>query len=132
MDSAFLRQHVGGLIRARRKILEMTQEELATRMGMSRAALANVETGRQNILLPQLYRFAEALGLKVTDLLPDPATLRPTPAAENLPMPGDLSPVQRAQVARLLGDGAGKSQPGGERREPGKATRSAKEGPRTS
>lgn len=110
----------------------MTQEELASRLGMSRAALANVETGRQNILLPQLYRFAESLGLKITDLLPDPAALRSTQTADSLPMPDNLSPVQRAQVARLLGDGgAQKSPTGGERREPAKATRPSKEGPRT-
>lgn len=104
MDSQLLRRHVGALIKARRKRLKITQEDLAARMGMSRAALANIETGRQNMLLHHLYRFAEMLKLKVTDLLPDPALLENTAVPEELPLPENLSRTQRAQVARLMRD----------------------------
>jgi|APTNR8051073442_1049403.scaffolds.fasta_scaffold14371_2 transcriptional regulator with XRE-family HTH domain len=104
MDSQLLRRHVGAVIKARRKRLKITQEDLAARMGMSRAALANIETGRQNMLLHHLYRFAEMLKLKVTDLLPDPALLENAAVPEELPLPENLSRTQRAQIARLMRD----------------------------
>ena len=100
-----LRQHIGALIKARRKRLRLRQEDLAAQMGMSRAALANVETGRQNLLVPHLYRFAAALDLKVTDLLPDPADIENTVEADDLPLPENLSRAQRAQIARLMRGG---------------------------
>jgi transcriptional regulator with XRE-family HTH domain len=114
MDSALLRKHVGALIRARRKNVGMTQVALAARMGMSRAALANVETGRQNIVLPQLYRFAATLDLPVTELLPDPAAITGKPRTQELPLPANLSRSQRAQIARLLSDDGTAPTHGGE------------------
>ncbi|MCC6206435.1 MAG: helix-turn-helix transcriptional regulator [Hyphomicrobiales bacterium] len=104
MDSELLRRHIGALIKARRKRLKITQESLAARMGMSRAALANIETGRQNMLLHHLYRFADNLKLKVTDLLPEPALLESAAEPDDLPLPENLSRAQRAQVARLMRD----------------------------
>jgi len=127
MDSELLRKHVGALIKARRKQLKMRQEDLAARMGMSRAALANVETGRQNLLLYNLYRFAEALKLRVTDLLPDPAAVQGAAEGEELPLPENLSREQRAQVARLFrGDTAGPNQTEDDDHGPRKKTQSRK------
>jgi transcriptional regulator with XRE-family HTH domain len=107
MDSRWISKRVGGLIKSRRKHLGITQENLAAQMGMSRAALANVETGRQNILVHHLYRFAERLDLDVTDLLPDPAEYENSATPNEFPLPENLSREQRAQIARALrGDGA--------------------------
>ncbi len=132
MDSELLRRHVGALIKARRKRLKITQEDLAARMGMSRAALANIETGRQNMLLHHLYRFAEMLGLKVTDLLPDPALLESTVEADELPLPENLSRTQRAQVARLIRDDtAANVNEEDEDHGPRKKTQSRKDSPRS-
>lgn len=61
----------GRLVAARRKKLELTQAELAARVGMSRASVANIESGRQNVLLHHVYSLAAALEFsKVADLLP--------------------------------------------------------------
>ena len=72
---------LGLLIRARRKALNLRQKSLASELGISRGSLANIETGRQSILVHQLYRFAAALRLPPHDLLPllpadQPATAR--------------------------------------------------------
>lgn len=45
-----------------RDILDITQEELRLKVGLSRGSIANIETGRQRILLADVERFAKALG----------------------------------------------------------------------
>lgn len=55
----------------RRKALGLTQAQLASKVGMSRASIANIEGGRQNILLHHVYALAGALEFgKVGELLP--------------------------------------------------------------
>lgn len=61
----------GKAVSARRKALELTQAQLASKVKMSRASIANIESGRQNILLHHVYALATALDFaKVADLLP--------------------------------------------------------------
>lgn len=62
---------LGQLIAVRRKGFGLTQNELADKVHMSRASIANIERGRQKVMVHQLYRFAEALKVpEVGDLLP--------------------------------------------------------------
>ena len=91
-------KHIGVLIKARRKTLGHKQETLARELGISRGALANIETGRQNILVHQLYKFAAALQLSPFDLLPPPLKVNRT----DLPLPSDLKAEQRTQVAQFF------------------------------
>jgi transcriptional regulator with XRE-family HTH domain len=71
MSDASIYAAFGRLVAARRKVLELTQAELAARVGMSRASVANIESGRQNVLLHHVYSLASALEFsKVADLLP--------------------------------------------------------------
>lgn len=97
-----LYEALGNLIRRRRRALELTQDQLASRLGISRGALANIETGRQNFLLHQLYRFASALEIDVHSLLPVMESRLAGPDGETLPLPANLTARQREQVARLL------------------------------
>ena len=46
----------------------MTQRELATRAGVTRQTVMNVESGRNQPSILLLYRFADILGVRVTDL----------------------------------------------------------------
>lgn len=48
----------------------MTQQELATAIGLTRTSIANLEAGRQRIPLHILYAIAEALGVAPTVLMP--------------------------------------------------------------
>lgn len=62
---------LGEAVAKRRKALGMTQEELASRVGLSRASIANIEVGRQKMLVHQLCAVADALELdSVEQLLP--------------------------------------------------------------
>lgn len=124
MDASNLYKDMGGLIRRQRRALDLTQAKLAARLGISRGALANIETGRQNIFVHQLYRLAAALELNVHDLLPVPTDvsiqdLLPRTAKEagrtqsiDLPMPEGLTEEQENQVSRLITTAFGKTSKG--------------------
>ncbi len=114
MEAPILYKEVGKLIRRQRRALDLTQAKLAAHLGISRGALANIETGRQNLLLHQLYRFAAALELNVHDLLPVPKDMNvhdlPPHSHEELGharskelrMPKELTPEEKAQVSRVF------------------------------
>lgn len=62
---------LGAKIAHRRKELRLKQAEVAEKIGLTRASLANMEKGRQKIMLHQLYRIAAALSVEsILDLVP--------------------------------------------------------------
>ena len=54
----------GEAVRDARHALEWNQQDLADKMRMSRGSIANIETGRQRILLTDLFDFAKVLRVK--------------------------------------------------------------------
>lgn len=61
----------GAAVATRRRQMKLTQAALAAQVRMSRASIANIESGRQNVLLHHAYDLATALGFStVHDLLP--------------------------------------------------------------
>lgn len=96
-----LYKQIGSLIKNRRGRLRITQEKLAQRLVISRASLANIETGRQNLSVHQLYLLASALDLNPSDLLPAVGSLAES-ELNTLPMPADLNAKQKQQIAQLL------------------------------
>lgn len=98
----------GSAVSTRRKALGLTQAELAGKVKMSRASIANIESGRQNILLHHVYALAAALDFtKVAELLPP---MPQKPLGEELKMTlsnqalskQTLSQDAEAQVADLI------------------------------
>lgn len=98
----------GSAISTRRKALGLTQADLASKVKISRASIANIESGRQNILLHHVYALAAALGFtKVAELLP---SMPPKPSREGLKMllsnqafsKQSLSEHAEAQVTDLI------------------------------
>ncbi len=104
MNSEALYRHIGTTIKQRRKRLGWSQERLAKQMATSRASLANIETGRQNVLVHQLYNFAAVLDLKIEDLLLPVEKPNSVSAQSDFPLPNDLSRAQKEQLTRLLND----------------------------
>lgn len=65
---------IGERIRATRKTLGLTQEDVGERMGASGSYIAGVEAGRSNLTIGQLAAIAEALkvALEVQFHIPAP------------------------------------------------------------
>jgi transcriptional regulator with XRE-family HTH domain len=61
---------VGIEISAHREALRLSQDDLAMMTGLSRASIANIEVGRQSVLLHRLYKIAQALRCDPENLLP--------------------------------------------------------------
>jgi len=100
---------IGAAIRKRRKQLKYTQERLAPKVGISRATLANIEIGRQSILIHTLYRIADVLEMSPFDLLPEARRTENFDAIVALPLPDDLNLEQKRQIVRML-EGVGPDQ----------------------
>ena len=62
---------VADKIREARKSANLTQKMLAGNIGLTRAAVANIESGRQQILLHTLYGIADACHTEPVKLLPE-------------------------------------------------------------
>ena len=58
--------------RARRK-LKLTQEALASLVGLTRTSIVNIEKGRQKVLCHTLVALSRSLKVKCEDLLPIPS-----------------------------------------------------------
>ena len=93
----------GRAVAARRKRLELTQAELAARVGMSRASVANIESGRQNVLLHHVYGLAAALEFsKVSDLLPSQLKTEPLEGLDMILSDETITARGKAQITDLI------------------------------
>ena len=102
MPDMELYRRLGRAVAERRGELGFTQGDVAERIGLSRASLANLENGRQRIMVHQLFALVNALKLKsILDLVPDTWVCR-----EHLPeikvSGSTLSPQQRLAVQGVL------------------------------
>ena len=70
VNESQLHRLVGDTIRKRRKLIGMTQTELAERVGLLRTSITNIEAGRQRAPLHVLYNICVAVGVEVREVLP--------------------------------------------------------------
>jgi transcriptional regulator with XRE-family HTH domain len=97
MDETGIYIEIGRAISARRRKFKWTQADLAQRVGMSRASIANIEVGRQRLLVHQLYLLAAALKLEDPHMLMP--MVAPTQGVPKSPIGGaPLTQRQRDQV----------------------------------
>ena len=102
MRNEYIYEYIGKTIKNRRKTLKLTQKDLARKLFISRASLANIETGRQNVLVHQLYNFAKTLELDVKDFLVRPESTNALDKANNLSFSLSLNAQQKNQLAQLI------------------------------
>jgi len=69
-DVARLYEVIAQRVRQVRERQQLKQEELAARVGLSRATITQVESGHQKLPLQSLYLIAAVLGVAIADLLP--------------------------------------------------------------
>lgn len=54
-------RHIGAKVQQLRTMLDLTQEDVAKRSNLTRTSIANIEAGRQRILLHDVETIANAL-----------------------------------------------------------------------
>lgn len=74
---------IGKRVWSLRRDRGMTQQELALKLGLSRASIANLEAGNQRMALGNLYEMARALQVGIAELL-EPADQRRSTELSNL------------------------------------------------
>jgi transcriptional regulator with XRE-family HTH domain len=75
----------GAKVRERRQTMEMTQLQLSRQIGLTRGSVANIEAGRQSVLLHQFFDITAALQIEPEQLLP--ANSMPASVKETAAMP---------------------------------------------
>ena len=63
--------HVGVTLRSRRRLLDLTLDQVATRAGCSESMLCKIETGKVNPSITLLRRLAQALEVNIAALFDD-------------------------------------------------------------
>jgi len=107
MDENEVYRRLGSLAAARRRGQGLTQEAVGERVGLSRASIANIEAGKQRILLHTIYALLDALSLhRLEDLLPQPSPA--TGLEQMVPIIGGdadaLSVLERNDIERIYRD----------------------------
>ena len=98
MDDMELYRALGQNVARLRKAKQLTQAEVAAAIGLTRASLANIETGRQKVLLHNVFMLANALGCaSILDLIPASFTF----AGEDKPVTVHGSPLSEHQLAAV-------------------------------
>ncbi len=63
-----IKKRFGLAIRERRKAADISQEELAMRIGADQAYVSRIEAGQMNVTLETAAQFAAALGTDIAEL----------------------------------------------------------------
>ena len=69
MDCERFRLTLGGVLRERRSGLGLSQEDFAAELGLHRTYIGSVERGERNCGIDNLRRIAEALGVRLSELI---------------------------------------------------------------
>ena len=75
----------GAQVRKRREVLGLTQLQLSVHIGLTRGSVANIEAGRQSVLLHQFLAIAAALQQAPDQLLPTPTETPSTREQSDMP-----------------------------------------------
>lgn len=76
---------VGMQIRKERNKRRLTQEELGSRIKLTRTSITNIEKGRQKVLLHTLFEISQALNAPLEELLAPLNSLSQSLRVEELP-----------------------------------------------
>ena len=102
MDSKTFNEQLGLLLQKLRTENRMTQDDLAKRTGLSRASIANMETGRQAMSAYQAYLMATAFQLKNMNALFPMPEIEMTDMGTEVHSLSPLSEVQQQQTEALI------------------------------
>jgi UDP-N-acetylglucosamine 1-carboxyvinyltransferase len=64
-----LKKRLGALVRDRRQLLNLSQEELGLRIGSDQAYVSRIEGGHMNLTIDTIEALAAALDIEASELL---------------------------------------------------------------
>lgn len=98
-------RYVGRKIRVLRTQQDLTQEDLARKIGMRRVSITNIEAGRQAPPLHTVYAIGTALGVNPKEFLPEPGEdLSDDSQIEEISILfSKLSETKKTEVLKLIG-----------------------------
>lgn len=102
MEESDIYRTLGQLVRRHRERRSLKQETLGERVGLSRASIANIETGRQRIPLHHLFSLAAALGVEARELLPAMASDGTVSSGLEIMSSIKLSEHEEAIIAKVI------------------------------
>lgn len=88
---------IGANVRRVRMVKEITQEELAEQVDVTRTSIANLERGHQRISIHTVYLTAMALDVPVERILPNLEQLKAAASAETI-LPFDHSVFTKEEL----------------------------------
>ena len=102
MDDMEIYRQLGQNVARLRNIRGRTQAEIASQIGLTRASLANIETGRQKVLMHHVFLLANALDCtSVLELVPE--SFEFSDNVQPIATHGSpLSELEHAQVQRFV------------------------------
>lgn len=89
---------IGQRIRKFRKAYNLSQEELAEKVGISTTHMSHIETGNTKLSLPVFVDIATALSVQTDELLYDTSEISKTPIKEELASILDSCSTQDASI----------------------------------
>lgn len=89
---------IGQRIRKFRKAYNLSQEELADKVGISTTHMSHIETGNTKLSLPVFVDIAKALSVSTDELLYDIPELNKTPIKQELSTILDSCSLQDAYI----------------------------------
>src|SRR5438105_6755694 len=98
VDEIYLQ--IGEVVRSKRELSGLAQDELAALVGLTRTSITNIEKGRQRIQVHTMCAIADVLKTSPCEFLPHPET--PTFSEIDVRLPGDLQPKERVWVRSVL------------------------------
>ncbi len=98
----------GRLLRQARKNAGLSQEDLATAIGLTRTSVSNIERGRQKVLLHTFDELLRVLNVQAGGLLPVPEVSKHSMGLDNLRSSDEsgLKFVERAGIGAITRKGA--------------------------
>lgn len=64
-----INKSVGDKLKAVRKVMKFSQDDLANKIGLTRTSIVNIEKGRQSLTIENLYKISELFQVNPMDLL---------------------------------------------------------------
>ncbi len=101
----WLYERIGKEIKHFREQLNLTQSDLAERIGVTRTSISNLESGRQRVPIDTLFAICEVLRIEPRDILPTIEEARKMQRGFNVDEIKENFDTQSADwILKLIGD----------------------------